>query len=213
MTITVDIDLRDRFCDARDQGLRPTCLVFAVSAAHEARRESPDYLSTEYLFYRGAQRSHQDPTKGLSRDAVREALLHDGQPLEASWPYTHNTPNAATWKPPVLSEPAHTAKIEYAARTVAQICDYLQTGKPLVLVMSLTGAMYSPDGAAVVRQRAGDRTTTARHAVVAVGMGHADDGNYILIRNSWGKRWGESGYGWLHEPYLTSQLQTTGLVA
>ena len=59
---------------------------------------------------------------------------------------------------------------------------------------------------------ANDSVTTRRHAMLAVGSGHADDGDYILVRNSWGQRWGLSGHGWLHDPYLTSQLKATGVI-
>lgn len=48
------------------------------------------------------------------------------------------------------------------------------------------------------------------HAVMAVGY---DDGRKIgptagalLIRNSWGKRWGQDGYGWLPYAYVTHYL-------
>jgi hypothetical protein len=212
MSVTVDIDLRDKLCDARDQRQRPTCLVFAVSGAHEASRASNEYLSPEFLFYSGVHRSHKDPNKGLTRTAVLEALQHDGQPLESTWPYLEVTPAIAKWQPPKLEDPTHKAVLQFAPRTLSEMRQVLRAGKPVLLILALTVAMYSPDADAIVRASAGDRVTTRRHALLAVGSGHASDGEYILVRNSWGQRWGHAGHGWLHDSYLTPQLETTGVI-
>jgi hypothetical protein len=212
MSVTIDIDLRDRIGAVRDQGQRPTCLVFAVSAAHEAKRPLSEYLSVEYLFYGGALRSHKDPEQGLTRDAVRDALMNDGQPPELVWPYSLQTPKASGWEPPALKEPAHRATIEYSFRTSAEVRELVKGGTPVLLVVSLSIAMYTPDERAIIRSRTGDTVTTRRHALLAVGTGHAEDGYYLLVRNSWGSTWGDAGHGWLHEPYLSPHLQMTGII-
>lgn len=56
------------------------------------------------------------------------------------------------------------------------------------------------------------------HAVVAVGYddeitiknidGGPETRGALLIRNSWGKRWGEDGYGWLPYRYVEGRLAT-----
>ncbi|WP_437334269.1 C1 family peptidase [Sorangium sp. So ce394] len=213
MTITIDADLRDRLAEARDQGQRPTCLVFAVSAAHEAKRNSHDYLSPEFLFYSGAQRSHKDLKKGLTRNAVRDALMYDGQPLDAVWPYAVKAPDASDWRPPADAALTHKATIDFSQRSVAQVRELIHSGTPVLLIVTLTVAMYTPDKEAIVRGHAGDTVTTSRHALLAVGSGHSDDGQYMLVRNSWGTTWGQAGHGWLHDLYLTPQLQMTGVIA
>jgi C1A family cysteine protease len=32
------------------------------------------------------------------------------------------------------------------------------------------------------------------HAILAVGWGVKDNTNYLIVKNSWGTRWGVSGY-------------------
>src|SRR2546421_7994460 len=121
MTVVTDVDLRGELGEARDQRQRPTCLAFAVSAAHEASRKSAEYLSTEALFYCGAQRSHRDPKRGLSPTVVGETLKEDGQPVETAWPYLPDTPDAATWKLPAMSVPPHKAAVTFVPRTSAEV--------------------------------------------------------------------------------------------
>lgn len=213
MTITPKIDMRDRLGAARDQGARPTCIVFASSAAHEAHLQQTDHLSTEYLFFAGAQRCHKDPARGITADATRAALLDDGQPGEAVWPYLTATPEAANWSPPSGQHTTFKGTIDFKAATVSDVKQLLHQAKAVVLVTELTLAMHNAKKDGVVRVLPGDVTTPSRHALLAVGYGSASDGDYILVRNSWGTKWGDNGHGWLHELYLSACLQFIGLMA
>src|SRR5262245_24202907 len=100
MGITTDIDMRNRLGPARFQAGRPTCMAFAASALHEVKRVDTEYLSVEFLFYSGANRSHRDPTRGLTEDAVKSALSLDGQPHEDVWPYLSPVEATKSWSPP-----------------------------------------------------------------------------------------------------------------
>jgi C1A family cysteine protease len=213
MSITPKIDLRDHLGAVRDQGQRPTCIVFATSAAHEAHRKQSDHLSTEYLFFAGAQRSHKDPARGLTTDATREALVNDGQPGEQVWPYSPTTPDGTTWSPPPGQHVTHKGTIDFKAGTVGDVKQLLHQGAAVVLVTEMTLAMHIAKGDGIVRVLPNDVTTPSHHALLAVGYGNASDGDYVLVRNSWGTRWGDNGHGWLHEPYLDGCLRLIGLMA
>ena len=213
MSVIVDIDLRSLIGQVRDQGLRPTCLAFATTAAHEASRRSVDYLSVEHLFYRGVQRSHKNPMRGLNQVSVAEALGHDGQPIEAEWPYSEVVPDPATWTPPTSTGATHKATMVFSSSTVGDVRGMIESGVPVVLITSLTMAMYSPDEDGVVRSEVTDVVTARRHALLGVGSGHVEGvGGHILVRNSWGAAWGDRGHGWVPEPYLSAHLQDTGVV-
>ena len=156
MSVIVDIDLRSLIGQVRNQGLRLSCLAFATTAAHEASRSSVDYLSVEHLFYSGVQRSHKNPMRGLNQVSVAEALGHDGQPIEAEWPYSEVVPDPATWTPPTAKGAMHRATIVFSSRTVGDVRGMIESGVPVVLITTLTMAMYSPDEDGIVRSEATD---------------------------------------------------------
>jgi hypothetical protein len=40
------------------------------------------------------------------------------------------------------------------------------------------------------------------HAFSVVGYTHAEGERYFLLKNSWGEKWGDRGYAWIHEQTL-----------
>jgi hypothetical protein len=55
------------------------------------------------------------------------------------------------------------------------------------------GARYVPDSNQVGR---------GAHAFSIVGYTHVDTERYFLVKNSWGEKWGDKGYAWIHEKTL-----------
>src|SRR5260370_15036109 len=144
-SITVRNDLRSRFGPSRDQGSRPTCLVFAMSDTHAAARGPWEDLSCEYLFYHAKQREKASPSTGAKPSFIRQALEHDGQPVEVDWKYLAATPTDLTlWVPP--------AKIGTVFRRASALLpggfdeawDSVEAGTPVFIVMTSSNAFYNP---------------------------------------------------------------------
>jgi hypothetical protein len=204
MAVEVYQDLRGLFGPARDQGARPTCLAFAASDAHAALRDEREPLSCEFAFYHAQRRANRSPAEGTTLPAMLDALRHDGQPHESGWPYLACLPvDLSAWRPPQgVNELFHRAgRAEQG--TVEEIVAGIDGGRPVIVLMYLSISFFvaGPDG--IVDPTAGERPEPAqRHAVVAVGHGMWKGQRVILVRNSWGAAWGQSGHAWLTETFL-----------
>src|SRR4030095_5631301 len=207
MTVTVRKDLRPRFGPARDQGVRPTCLGFATSDLHAAIRTAPPIpFSVEYLFYMAVQRTtSQSPDKGVSVKEIQEALEHDGQPLEADWPYLPALPNdLSAWKPPG-GMTVFKRKMQTANADIADITTRLNHDNASLLAVRVSTAFYCPDALGVVNPPTND-PDTGNHALIAVGHGTLCSNPVLLVRNSWGRDWGIDGHAWVPRDYIADRL-------
>jgi len=206
--IVVLKDLRPLFGEARNQGPRPTCLVFAGSDAHAALRPGWMPLSCEFVFYHAQRRAGRPPDRGALLSAMLEALRKDGQPEEAGWPYLSATPSdAASWTPPDGVGPLFGRAGETCTPSLDRIIQELDADHPSILLLMLSRAFYAPSTQAVIHPAAGEEPDPARrHAVVAAAHGTVDGERAILVRNSWGHTWGAAGYAWLTQTFLAPRL-------
>ena len=206
--IVVLKDLRPLFGETRDQGQRPTCLAFAGSDAHAALRPGWTPLSCEFAFYHAQRRAGRPPSRGALLSAMLEALRNDGQPAEAGWPYLAATPSdVASWIPPHNVGPLFGRAGERRKPSLDITIQELDGDRPSILLLMLSRAFYAPSAQAVIHPPVGEGPDPARrHAVIAAAHGTVDGERAILVRNSWGARWGAAGYGWLTETFLAPRL-------
>jgi hypothetical protein len=212
MSIQIYKDLRNKFGTARDQKRRPTCVAFAASDAHAVSRDVPfEELSVEFAYFNALKRrAIFDPSRGVAMEEMLGVIDTIGQPLESSWPYIETLPeNLESYEPPHPIGNLH-RRATSPARTLTNLATVVDDGHPVVLGLEISAEFYMPPVNASIRA-AIDSPLVGRHAVVVVGHGTEAGDQTFLIRNSWGKQWGEQGYAWISHHYLEPRLISLGV--
>jgi C1A family cysteine protease len=80
----------------------------------------------------------------------------------------------------------------FDAGNLDMVKQQIARGAPVIFAMRVGANVTGLRGDAVVND---DRDLGTSHAMVAVG--YDDDGKAFRIQNSWGRNWGDGGYGWL----------------
>jgi hypothetical protein len=203
----------------RNQSTVPACTAFAEATAldHALARwmHKPPHVSVMSIW----SRYHT----AVEQNAVDANV---GQPFcsEEDWPFSVRT--ASSWLPcdqvqdphkygcgqPIV--PTKKASLEVGHMThvvflkkpgIMSLMTILAAGQDIIVAMSIpdsfapkgrAGARYIPHYATVQHDDAG-------HAMVLAGYAHFAHGTYFLLHNSWGPRWGDGGYAWIHEATLS----------
>ena len=188
-----------------------SCSANALAAAlrfDEIAESRPGVASPSRLFIYYNERSlagvvaHDVPVP--LREGYR-AVAKYGACAESSWPYDprrfRRTPTSACYR----AARRHVA-IEYyrIRRAITQMRACLAERHPFVFGMAVHRSMFSREvkksGIVPVPTRR-DRSVGG-HAVLAVGYLAAK--RLFIIRNSWGAGWGDRGYGYVPDAFMTS---------
>jgi hypothetical protein len=203
--IVVEADVRGAWTGVRDQGKRPTCLACAVSDAHAHAHGLGHPLSAEFLYYTAFKRVPSlNSANGLTLGAADMALRKDGQPSELEWPYQAATPNP--WAPPAVTTLWY-GGLDQCAASASGVTDSILAGMPVVLGLRLVPGFNRVQNPPYIIDGSGP--SAGGHGVLAVGLGSSIEHgatDLVLIRNSWGFRWGFGGHAWLPVSYLNDKL-------
>ena len=200
----MEVDLRTHWTGVRDQGARSSCLACATSDAHSFAQEVPHPLSAEYLFFHSAQQMPAgDVSNGLTFEAADTALRGHGQPHEVEWPYQALQPQP--WTAPDVTE---LWRGGYGiSLKVPEIINALRSGCAAILGLRMVRGFYQVSAPHYIIDPEG--VPVGGHAVLAVGLGRlpgSKSPDLLLVRNSWGFRWGFGGHAWLPAQYLHDKL-------
>jgi C1A family cysteine protease len=216
------VDLRADLPPVYDQGQIGSCTANAIAAAVEfdlLKQQQPDFTPSRLFIYYNerAMEGHIDYDSGAQlRDGIKSVATL-GVCKEAEWPYdaTPATFDGGPFPPgsPPATKPPPTCYQDALACTATsyqrlvpnldQLRGCLATGYAFVFGFSVYTSFESQKVATTGEAPlpAPGEQQLGGHAVLAVG--YDDNTQRFLVRNSWGRSWGEEGYFTLPYPYLT----------
>jgi C1A family cysteine protease len=201
MSFMLDVDLRSTLPTIRDQGDRGTCTAFAVTANHEFCRSHSLRLSEEDLFWQCFTVDPSCLANGTCFPGALMVLLNSGQVEYSVWPYSDVNPTADQYVPPATVATAERHQITGCRPiepTIANIQEQL-VAENFVMVGMKVFKHWLRAGTMVIGLPPHPQEEIGNHAMLAVGFkgDPGDKDGYLIVRNSWGKNWGEGGYGYV----------------
>ena len=224
------VDLRAWASPVEDQGALGSCTAQAGAGVIEyyERKSFGHHVEASRLFLYKATRNLMK-ARGDSGAYLRStmgAMVLFGVPPEPYWPYT-DAEEAFDKEPPAFCYAfaqnyrtllyfRHDAAGVTRAAVLERLRTYLAAGHPAMFGFTVYSSVDQAETTGRIPVPFGRERIEGGHAVVAMGyddamaVANASGGEpsrgALLIRNSWGKGWGEKGYGWLPYAYVQRGL-------
>jgi C1A family cysteine protease len=224
------VDLREWCSPVEDQGALGSCTAQAGVGIIEyyERKSFGRHIDASRLFLYKVTRNlmkMQGDTGAYLRTTIGAMVLF-GVPPEEYWPYADDR-EGFDKEPPAfcysfaqnyktLKYYRHDPPSASPGDILNRLRTYLSAGHPAMFGFTVYSSIEQAlDSGRIPFPSLRDKIEGG-HAVVAVGYddqiriknkyGDAETAGALLIRNSWGRDWGERGYGWLPYEYLRQGL-------
>jgi C1A family cysteine protease len=204
-----EVDLRKLCPPVYDQGQLGSCTANAIAAALEfdqkkQRLKEVATPSRLFIYYneRAMEGTIESDSGAMIRDGVK-SVAKRGACKEATWAYRIDRFRDKPSKD-CYSEAKKRQAIQYMRvnQSLGQLKGCLAEGFPFVFGFSVYESFLGPAVARTgkVEMPRANEAFEGGHAVLAVGY---DEGaQRFIVRNSWGPKWGMSGYFTMPYPYL-----------
>jgi C1A family cysteine protease len=202
------IDHRGIQSHVRNQGNRPTCVPFAVTAAHQWMAADSQILSPEHALWGAKQVDGMPLIEATSVYSTLVAARRLGSVLESDWPYCN-----PSWPSPPPASVTSCSRLQLGEwrpmenPSIDSIANALRTSAVILTVFFVTEAWLMAASTGIV-DLAPPASPVDAHAVLAVGItsGNCTADQSIIFKNSWGVNWGQSGYGYMTQRYVSKYL-------
>lgn len=211
------IDLRGYFPEVRSQGKFGTCVPFATTALREyyiakdagARGTDITYLSPSYIYYPNG------PKDGMYFESAFQILKQEGVTPETERLYDLNPENTNQFKEPLTALQRKNA-VPYKvssyqairqANYIADIKQAVANRDPVLIGIHVYPNFDATPPSGIVPP-VKEKKSRGGHALVVVGYDETNE--WFIVRNSWGTKFGDHGYAYIHYQTL---LDLTNSVA
>jgi C1A family cysteine protease len=229
-SLPVSVDLREWCSPVENQGGLGSCTAHAGAGIIEyyERKSFGRHIDASRLFLYKVTRNLMK-VKGDTGAYLRKsmgAMVLFGVPPEEYWPYTDDEKRFDE-EPPAFCyafaqnyqtvkyfrhDPPRTKPEEI----LKKVKTYLASNHPSMFGFTVYNSIEQAEGTGRIPFPSPKERIEGGHAVAVVGYddkmkiknkyGKVETTGALLIRNSWGKEWGEKGYGWLPYEYVLRGL-------
>lgn len=199
------VDLRAEMPPVQDQGQLGSCTAHALVAYMSFLYPTKPRFSRLFVYYneRVLEGTVDQDAGAMIRDGVK-TLNKQGACKESLEPYQVNAftkePSATAYKDALKSTVASYYRISSLNALKAALSD----GSPVVfgftVYQSFEGEDIAKTGIMPMPKRG--EQVLGGHAVLAVG--YDDSKQCVIVRNSWGRYWGEKGYFYMPYAFISN---------
>jgi C1A family cysteine protease len=226
----VSVDLREWCSPIEDQGALGSCTAHAGVGVIEyyERKSFGRHIDASRLFLYKVTRNlmKMKGDTGAYLRSTMGAMVLFGVPPEEYWPYEEDEEEFDK-EPPAFcyafAQNYQTVKYfrhdppgSKADEVLGKVKVYLMKGHPAMFGFTVYNSIEQAGSTGKIPFPSPKEKIEGGHAIVAVGYDDkmkiknkykkTETTGALLIRNSWGKGWGEGGYGWLPYEYVLKGL-------
>lgn len=214
-SVVPSIDLRKDFTAIKDQGEMGACSSFALVSIFEyilKKNRQPDIDLSEHFVYYNARKkggaSRADSGSSLS-DIIR-TLKADGVCLERLFPYDSDD---LSKEPPVEAiDDARMRKVVVAKnvkKDLHHIKSAVAEGYPVAVSLKIYNSFQPRRGfVRIPSENEIQHEQSGNHAMVICG--YNDETHFFVVRNSWGREFGDKGYCYIPYGYIENENLLNG---
>jgi len=218
-SLPTSIDHSDGMSPVKDQENLGSCVGFAVSALKEWQEQKEhnvevqagkkDHrtgkyydLSEAWIYWMCKKIDEWPGEEGTSLRFAMKVLQKIGVPPESAWPYDDiNYGEPSSWSHLI----ARWSLIDsyYRIDNLIELKIALVNG-PVCIGVAVFEEIFYPDASGIVKMPVNEEYSQGGHAVCVCGF--SDETGLFKFKNSWGKEYGQNGYGYLTYDYIRSYM-------
>ncbi len=203
-----NIDLRLGFTNIKDQGSQGCCSIFSIASIYEYILKKSAFkehdLSEAFVYHNIRKKNHEIIEDfGNSFSDVISSIAEQGICIKKYFPY--NMDNYKIEPKIEAYEDAMQRLIKEAKNVNLQIEDFksaLADGYPIAISIKIYNSFGNKNSGFIFRPTTEEIKSSeyGNHAMVICG--YSDDEHVFIVRNSWGKDFGDKGYCYIPYSYI-----------